>query len=87
MNSPIIKCFSALNISNNFATIDYDAHIDTNIDFTINHVFRSMTVQDLITLQMVCELERNQLLKRLAMSVQSLQRAGILLTGNRINFL
>ena len=39
--------FPALNISNCFATIDYDAHIDTKIDFTINHVFKSMTVQEL----------------------------------------
>ena len=37
--------FTALNVSNNFATIDYDAHINTKIDYTINHVFRSMTVQ------------------------------------------
>ena len=36
--------FPALNVSNNFATIDYDAHINTKIDYTINHVFRSMTV-------------------------------------------
>ena len=42
--------FPALNVSNNFATIDYDAHINTKIDYTINHVFRSMTVQELNTL-------------------------------------
>ena len=36
--------FPAWNISNNFATLDYDAHINTKIDFTINHVFKSMTV-------------------------------------------
>ena len=32
--------FPALNVSNNFATIDYDAHINTKSDYTINHVFR-----------------------------------------------
>ena len=48
--------FPALNVSNNFATIDYDAHINTKIDYTINHVFRSMTVQELYTLHTVCEL-------------------------------
>ena len=37
--------FPALNVSNNFATLDYDAHINTKIDFTLNHVFKSMTVQ------------------------------------------
>ena len=50
--------FPALNYSNNFATLDYDAHINTKIDFTINHVFNTMTVQELITLHTVCELER-----------------------------
>ena len=78
--------FPALNVSNNFATIDYDAHINTKIDYTINHVFRSMTVQELNTLQTICELERNQLLTILAMSVQNHQLAGFLLTGNRGNF-
>ena len=77
----------ALNVSNNFATIDYDAQINTKIDYTRNHVFRSMTVQALNTLHTVCELEPNQLLTILAMSVQNPQLAGFLLTGNRSNFL
>ena len=79
--------FPALSVSNNFATIDYDAHTHTKIDYTINHVFRSMTVQELNTLHTKCELERNQLLTKLAMSVQNPQLAGFLLTGNRSNFL
>ena len=79
--------FPALNVSNIFATIDYDAHKNTKIDYTINHVFRSMTVQELNTLHTICELERNQLLTILAMSVQNPQLAGFLLTGNRSNFL
>ena len=79
--------FPALNVSNNFATIDYDAHINTKIDNTINHVFRSMTVQELNTLHTVCELERSQLLTILAMSVQNPQLAGFLSTGNRSIFL
>ena len=79
--------FPALNVSNNFATIDYDAHINTKIDYTINHVFRSMTVQELNTLHTICEFERNQLLTKLAMSVQNPQLAGFLLPRNRSNFL
>ena len=79
--------FPAFNVSNNFATIDYDSHINTKIDYTINHVFRSITVQELNTHHTVCELERNQLLTILAMSVQKPQLAGFLLTGNRSNFL
>ena len=35
--------FLAIIVSNNFATINYDAHISTKIDYTINHIFRSMT--------------------------------------------
>ena len=31
--------FPALNVSINSATIDYDAHIITKIDYTMNHVF------------------------------------------------
>ena len=79
--------FPALNISNNFATLDYDAHIITKIDFTTNHVFKSMTVQELNTLHTLCELERTQLLTILAMSVKNPQLVGFLLTGNRSNFL
>ena len=76
--------FPALNVANNFATLH--AHINTKIDFTINHVFKSMIVQDLNTLHTVCELERTQVLTILAMSVRNPQLAGFLLTGNRSNF-
>ena len=79
--------FPALNVSNNFATPDYDAHINTKVDFTINQVFKSMTVQEPNTLLTVCELERTQLLTILAMSLKNPQLAGFLLTGNRSNFL
>ena len=84
-NSNTKFVFPSLNVSNNFATIDYDAHIKTKIDYTVN-VFRPMTVQELNTLHTICELERNQLLTILATSVQNPQIAGFLLTGNRSNF-
>ena len=71
--------FPALNVSNNFATLDYDAHIHTKIDFTINHVFKSKTVQELNTLHTICELERTQLLTILAMSVKNPQLAGLVI--------
>ena len=77
--------FPSLNVSNNFATIDYDAHINSKIEYAMNYVFRSMTVQELKTLHTVCELERNQLLTILAKSVQNPQLAGFLLTGNCSN--
>ena len=78
--------FPALNVSNKVATLDYDAHINTKFDFTINHVFKSMKVQELNTLHTVCELERTQLLTILAMSVKNPQLAGFF-TGNRSNLL
>ena len=70
--------------------MDYDVQLNTKIDYTNNHVFRSMTMQDLHTFHTVCELARNQLL---TMSVQNPQLAGFLtgiltgfLTGHRSNF-
>ena len=75
--------FPALDVSNNFAIIDYDAHIITKIEQTINHVFRSITVQQLNTLHTICELERNQLLTKFAMSVKNPQFAGFFVSGNR----
>ena len=78
-NSNTKSIFPAINFSNNFATIVNDAHINTRIEYTINHVFRSMTVQELNTLHTDSELERNQLLTILAMSVQNPQLAGFLL--------
>ena len=79
--------FPALIFSNIFATIYNNAHINTKMGYTLNNVFRSMAVQELNTLHTVCELERNQLLTTLAMSVQNPQLSGFLLTGNRSNFL
>ena len=75
------------NCIRHFATIDYDAHKNTKIDNTINHNFRSMTVQELNTLHTICGLEGNHFLTKLAMSVQNPQLAGFHLTGNRSNFL
>ena len=79
--------FPALNSSNNFATIDYEAHINTKIDYSINHVLKSMSVAELNTLHTKCEVERTQLLTILAMSVKNPQLAGFLLTQNRSIFL
>ena len=61
-------------------------NIITKIDYTINHVIRSLTVQELNTLHIICELERSQLLTKLDKTVQ-MPQAGLLLTGNRSNFL
>ena len=78
--------FPALNSSNNFATIDYEAHINTKLDYSINHVFKNTSVAELNTLHTICENERTQLLTILARSVKNPQLAGFLLTQNRSNF-
>ena len=77
----------ALISSHNFATIHYEAHINSKIDYSINHVFKIMSVGELNTLHTICEVERPQLLTILAMSVQNPQLAGFRLTQNRSNFL
>ena len=50
--------FPQLNSTNNCATIDYDSHVNTKIDYVFYHVFKTMTVSELNTLHTVCELER-----------------------------
>ena len=72
--------FPAPNISKNLLQLT-TMHI---LIHKLCYVLRSMTKQELKTLHTVCELERNQLLTILGMSVQNPQLAGLLLTtGNR----
>ena len=85
ISGKIVFIFPALKILNDFATINYDANINTQFDYTINHDFGSMTVQEFNTLHTFCELERNQLLTIFEMSGQNPQLAGCLSTGNRSN--
>ena len=74
--------FNDLNSSKKFATIDYEPHIDTEIYYAFNHMFKTMSVAELKTLHTVCEVERTQLLTIIAMSVENVEFAGILLTQN-----
>ena len=45
-----------------------------------------MSIQELNTLDLICELERSKLPTLLEMSVQNTRLVGYLLTGNRTNF-
>ena len=56
VNSYIIEklLFPALNPSNNFATFDSEAHINTKSDYFVNHVFKTMFVAELTTLDTIC---------------------------------
>ena len=79
------QVLSALNVPNNFATVNFDAYFNTKMNYAVNRDFFSITVQELNTLHTVCESERNQLLTILAMPVRNPHFAGFLLTGNRSN--
>ena len=68
--------------SNNFATVDYDAHKITKIDYSITHLIISISIPELITIHHICELERTKLLTIIAMCVQNPQSTGYLLTEN-----
>ena len=64
-----LNSFSCPEFLQLFATVEYEAHINTNIDYSINHVFKTMSVAELNTLHTICEVERSQLLTILARSV------------------
>ena len=50
--------FPALNYSDNFATIDFESHINTKNNYSFNHIFKTMSVAELNTLHTICEIER-----------------------------
>ena len=66
--------------------MDYEAHIDTKIDYSINDDFKTMSVAEPNIPHTICEVERTQLLAILAKSVKNPQLAGFLVTQNS-NFL
>ena len=78
--------FPPLISSNNFARIDFEAHIYTKSDYSINHVFKTTSVAALNTLYKICKVERTQLLIILAITVKIRQLAGFLIIQNRSNF-
>ena len=55
--------FPLLIDSNSAGTVDYDAYMITKINHSINHVFKSITIQKLNSQYHICELEKTQLLK------------------------
>ena len=67
--------------------MDFEDHINTKIDYSINHVFKKLPVAELNTLHTIWEVERFQLLTILTISVENPQLAGFLRTETRSNFL
>ncbi len=73
--------------SPNLYQIDYDAHINAKLDFTVYTTINQLRSSELEILKKVCEMERTQILSILAMALESTKLAGFLLTGNRSKFL
>ena len=46
----------ASNHATSFAILDYEAHINTKIDY-LNHVFKTMTIAEINSLQTIFEVE------------------------------
>ena len=61
--------FPALSFSKNFATIAVEAQNITKFYYSINHVFKTMTLAELNTLHTTSEIERTQFLTNCAMLV------------------
>ena len=70
----------------NFVAIQYDIHLDMNLDYTISRFFHKMSLTEFETLHQLCELERTQILQLLALAVLKSPYAEYLLSGNRSNF-
>ena len=79
--------FPPVNDSISFGTVDHDAHINTQIEYSTNHVNISTSIQELNTSHRICGLDRTQRPTIIAMSVRNPQLARYLLIGNRRKFL
>ena len=62
-------------------------HYGMKLDYKISRLFQEMSLSELETLHHLCELERTQILKSLALAVLKIPHAGYLLSGNRSNFI
>ena len=72
-----------LSLMNNtyFGAIQYEIHLDMNLDYIISRIFQEMLQSELETLHHLCELERTQILQSLALAVLKILYAGYLLSN------
>ena len=75
-----------MNDSSNFDTVDYDALINTKIDYSFNHVFNSKTIQELDSIRYIYELERTLLLIVFLMSDQNSHSVVTFFPGTAVTF-
>ena len=78
-----------LSLMNNtyFGAIHYDIQLDMKLHYTISRIFQKRSLSELETLHQLCELERTQFLKSIALAVLKIPYAGYLFSGKRSNFL
>ena len=69
-----------------FGNNHYDIHLDMKLDYTISRVFQKMSFSELETLHQLCELQRTEILRLLALAVLNKPYAGYLLSRNSSNF-
>ena len=79
------ETFLSLYDSSVIGTVDYDVRKQTKIDLSFNHVCKPLTIQELIGLHSICELETAELLNIIAMYFQNPQLFEYLFTANRRN--
>ena len=70
-----------------FGAIHYEIHLDMELDYTISRIFQEMSLSELETFHLLCELERTQILQSLALAVLKIPYAGYFLSGNRSIFI
>ena len=66
--SPRLQELSLIN-NTYFGNLHYDIHLDMKLDYTISRIFQEMSLSELETLHQLCEMERTQILKSLALAV------------------
>ena len=84
-DSTRIHEFSVMN-NTYFNASHYDIHLDMKLGYTISRIFQETILSELETLHHLCELERAQTLKSLALAVFKIPYAAYLLSCNRSNF-
>ena len=85
-DSTRLKEISQMN-NTHCGAIHNDIHLYMKLNYTKSRIFREMSLTELETLHQLCEIEKTQFLQLLAPAVIKIPYAGILLSGNRSNFI
>ena len=74
------------NSSFRFGTLEIPAHFNSQVDYSVNHIYENMTTSEINTLPQLCESERCQILTLLSLAQTNPFMARYLLGENRSNF-